>query len=500
MKTCALRLMAVLVLLAAGAPAAAHAQSTSDLVISEIMYNPPDRGTTEGALFEFLELHNRGTTPVDLSGARFSDGIDFNFGADAQLAPGEHWVLASSAAHFASAYGFAPAGTYTGKLNNDGERIALVDGAGAPLTEVTYGIQAPWPAAADGCGYSLVFDPGTASTPDEPTAWQRSTDVGGSPGAADPPLVAVPVRINEALTHTDPPQQDAVELYNPTGDRVDVGGWYLTDDPAQVRRFRIPECTWIEASGYLVLTEEQFGFALSALAEEVHLVAADTHGERLGYAHGFSFGATPNGVSVGRHVTSTGAEHFPLQITTTLGAPNAGPRVGPVVISELMYHLASGGDEYVELTSISAAPTPLYDPEHPENVWRLDGVDGYLFPPETTIPPGGTLLVVSIAPDTFRERHHIPAAVQIVGPYAGQLSNEGERIALMRPDAPNSDGSVPYFTADAVTYDDVAPWPAAADGTGPPLVRIRGDQYGDDPANWRAGWSLFLPVAPQAKQ
>lgn len=468
------------------------------LAISEIMYHPPDRGTVEGVLFEFLEVGNFGPSTIDLSGAHFSDGIDFTFAAGVQLAPGEHLVLAHSAATFAATYGFAPAGEYSGRLDNAGERITLVDAAGTLLTSVAYDDAAPWPVAADGCGYSLtLIAPADATDLDDGYNWRRSSEPGGSPGVADPALTAAPVQISEVLAHTDPPQQDSVELYNPTDADVDVGGWFLTDDPTDVRKFRIPDCTWMDAEGYLVLGEDELGFALSALGEEIHLVAADERGERLGYADSATFGVTPNGVSVGRYTTSTGATHFPLQITTTLGASNAGPRVGPVVISELMYHPPADQHEFIALTNITDAPVPLYDPQHPENSWRVAGVGDYALPPDTTIPPGGTLLVVPIAPGEFRSRYAIPSDVQIAGPYSGQLSNSSEQVALMQPDTPNSDDSVPYFVGDAVHYADAAPWPAGADGDGAWLIRRNNAAYGNDPANWRASSqqnALFLPL------
>ena len=75
--------------------------------------------------------------------------------------------------------------------------------------------------------------------------------------------------------------------------------------------------------------------------------------------HGFEFGAQVNGVSFGRYVTSDGVEHFVTQHRSTLGAANAGPKVGPVVINEIMYAPPGFGsnadtlDEYIELRNIT---------------------------------------------------------------------------------------------------------------------------------------------------
>ena len=43
-------------------------------------------------------------------------------------------------------------------------------------------------------------------------------------------------------------------------------------------------------------------------------------------------------MSFGRHVISTGSDHFVAQEEVTLNEANAGPLVGPIVISEIMYH------------------------------------------------------------------------------------------------------------------------------------------------------------------
>jgi hypothetical protein len=39
---------------------------------------------------------------------------------------------------------------------------------------------------------------------------------------------------------------------------------------------------------------------------------------------------------------------------------------------------------------------------------------------------------------------------------------------------------------DTVNYDNRAPWPASADGTGPSLERLQTDVYGDSASNWQA--------------
>src|SRR5439155_639046 len=118
--------------------------------------------------------------------------------------------------------------------------------------------------------------------------------------------------------------------------------------------------------------------------EEVYLLSGDTATNLTGYSHGFIFGPAANGVSFGRYVNSVGEEQFPAQAALTLGATNAGPKVGPVVINEIMYHPALGFDEFLELKNITSDAVPMFDPDHSTNTWRLNGI-GFDFPTNIVI-------------------------------------------------------------------------------------------------------------------
>ncbi|MBV7335338.1 lamin tail domain-containing protein [Chloroflexi bacterium TSY] len=475
---------------------------TAQLQITEIMYNPTALGDRVRSEFEFIELKNNGSTSIDLSGMKFASGLDFVFPAGTLLHSGELIVLAKSRAGFVERYKKQPFGEYDGKLKNGGEILTLQDRFGATILTAQYADSPQWPTAANGCGFSLVPQEGASDfvAPTDAAYWRRSTALDGSPGVDDPSLpTGIPfIRINEVLAHTDLPQTDAVELYNPTSNDIDVTGWFLSDDSKQPDKMILPTCSVLPAQGYLVLFTEEYGLALSAWGDELSLYATDPAGNLIGYEHAIIFGATQNGLSVGRTLTSTGDEHFAHQITTTLGTQNRGPLVGPVVISELMYN-PKEGDEYIRLQNVADERVFFYDLDHPDNRWRLQGVGDYMFPPNLQLFPGTTLLVVPIAPEEFRQLYEISGDTQIIGPYSGKLADEGERIALLRPDTQNSDGSVPYIVVDEVEYDDKAPWPTAPDGEGAALRRTHLQQYGNDAANWRSsndnsiGW-IFLPL------
>lgn len=470
------------------------------LLITEIMYHPPSTTNIDGDQFEFVELKNVSGTNLDLSGVHFISGINYTSPVGSSLGPGQFAILVADPISFSNRYPSVPVfGVYNGKLSNSGDTLTLVHAAGTPIFSVNYGTRPPWPASADGTGFSLVpVNPNFNPDPNSPANWRASSTIGGSPAADDPPSNISPIYVNEALTHTDLPQLDSVELYNPNPTNVDISNWYLTDDRTMPQKFRIPSPTMISANGYRVFTEDDWNatpnssnsFRLNSHGEEIYLYSADTNGSLTGFSDGFAFGAARNGVSFGRYIISTGEPQYPAQILNTLGGTNAGPRVGPVVINEINYHPVPGGDEFIELLSISNGPVQLFDPAFPTNTWKLNGV-GFNFPSNVTLAANGLMLLVGIDPATFRAKYSVPANVPVLGPYPGALQGNGETISLQFPDHPDFDTNsgaffIPYIDMDVVRYDDKAPWPTNADGHGSSLERLSASAYGNDPINWRA--------------
>ena len=129
--------------------AAAHAAAS--IVINEIHYNPDLK--TEHV--EFIELFNKGTNAVDLSGWYFSDGVSFTFPNGTFLAPGGYLVVAQDPAGVQSKFGASALGPWTGTLNNEGERIVLRNAAGGIENEVDYQQGFPWPTVGNSPGYSI---------------------------------------------------------------------------------------------------------------------------------------------------------------------------------------------------------------------------------------------------------------------------------------------------------------------------------------------------------
>ena len=146
------------------------------LRITEIHFAP-----LEGKDFEFIELTNIGPDSLDLSGIRFTDGVEAEL--TGSLAPGEFGLVVSNSSHFPE---LKIMGIFSGALNNGGEQITLRDATGENILSFDYAEE--WFTAAGNSGYSLALrdKAGDWSDWDDRLSWATSSEVGGSPGVDNP--------------------------------------------------------------------------------------------------------------------------------------------------------------------------------------------------------------------------------------------------------------------------------------------------------------------------
>ncbi len=113
------------------------------IVINEIMYGAP--GSSDE---EWVEIHNRGNTTVDVSGWQFSDGISFVFPAGSPSIPaGGYAVVVWDVTAFNALHPGLPLvfGPFSGSLSGDGERLRLRDAAGNLADETRFAEGGAWP-------------------------------------------------------------------------------------------------------------------------------------------------------------------------------------------------------------------------------------------------------------------------------------------------------------------------------------------------------------------
>jgi hypothetical protein len=461
----------------------------SDLRVTEIMYHPaePEAGSTYTADdFEYVEVMNRGTAPLDLTGVKFTQGIDFTFADGYTLAPGERALVVKNLDAFQSRYGHSfdsmIAGAYAGKsLSNSGDHIRLEGPVGQTILDFSY--DNTWLPQTDGQGFSMVIiDPNAdASAWGDKDSWRASKSVGGDPTTDVPNLTPNSVVVNEILANPATPNQTWIEIHNTTSDPVDLSNWFLSDDAANLKKYAFDAGTIIPAGGFLVLDEQtSYGlgagaFTLSRLGGSAYLSQAGAAGNLLGYRDTQDYGPSDVGVTVGRYVKSSGKQDFTALSSASRAADNAQPAVGPIVINEVMYNPAGGGGtEYVELRNVTGAPVDI-------SGWTFEGIS-FTFSAGTVVPAWGYVLVLPVAPASGPA---VPAATQVFGPYSGLLDDAGEDLRLLRPGTPL--GSVtPYITVDHVSYSSTGDWPSAANGTGASLYRRDAQAYGNDVASWVA--------------
>ena len=477
-------------LLASPTPGAANAAAATLGAAANLRFNEWEAEPSSGD--DWFELYNLGAQPVDLGGLYLTDDPSLAGLTRFAIAPlsfiaGHDWVVWKADGHPSNGRNHV-----NFKLDGWGESLRLYGRDLSLLDAVDFGVQQPGVSEGrlpDGGSVIVAFP--TTPTPE-----------------AGNYLPLTNVVINEVLTHTDPPLEDAIELANLTAAPLNIGGWYLSDRQGELKKFRIPDGTVIPAGGFRVFYQYQFNpnpgvfpsFALdSAQGDGVYLSAADAGGNLTGYRTGVEFGAAENGVSLGRYTNSTGVEFVALsrrtfgvdnpatlaQFRTGTGLPNAYPKVGPVVINELMYQpvtvvgtslVENPEEEFIELYNLSSSSVALFDPNYPTNTWQLGGGVAFAFPTGTVLAAQSYVLVVGFDPvadpgalAAFRARFGVDAATAVLGPFQGRLSNEGEGIELYKPDPPSAApdaGFVPWILVDRVNYGITAPWPAAAAGGG----------------------------------
>ncbi len=318
-----------------------------------------------------------------------------------------------------------------------------------------------------------------------------------------------PIVINELLAHSHDVAPDWIELHNVSSIPVDIGGWFLSDSGSDLYEYRIAEGTVVEPNGYVLFHEnEHFGnpadpgamepFKMSENGESLYLYSDNDECFPQCLVQ-VRFGASETGVSFGRYRRSTGIWDFVLMSVPTPGQANAYPRLGPVVINEIMYRPVENGDaEYVELLNISRDPVTLFD-FNASLPWRFRDNSGieFAFPSDIplTIQAGEHLLLVRNEA-LVRRSFSIPTNVQVLQWGSGRLANSGETIYLLKPGDIDEAGTRYWIEVESITYSDgshpedlengIDPWPTEADGRGLSLNRLFPSRYGNDPNNWQA--------------
>ncbi|MEZ4885161.1 MAG: lamin tail domain-containing protein [Chitinophagales bacterium] len=411
----------------------ANAQSESDIVITEIMYNPPESGTDS---LEFIELYNKSAAPIDMSGYSFSQGVTFTFPENTVIAAGGYLVSAVNASAFEAFFGFPVLQWEGGALSNSGEDIVLVDVSGAVVDSVFYDDEGEWTIEPDGNGPSLVL-----CNPDADnslaTSWSFATIEAGMnsegqtvfahPNGACSEIDAIPPfpsTVNATTTTTlEIKYSEAVESVSATNLANYTG---LSIAAAE-----------LDASNMLVNIQLSTPLILGVFETLTIANVKDLAGNAMSEA--MSFDVVFNNT------------------------------VAELVITEIMYNDPGGEDslEFVELQYLGTSTAQL------GGYAFSDGIS-FTFPTMTIEP--NEYIVVSKIPEFMEEFFGISSMRSF-----GGLQNGGEPIEIK-----NTVGDV----IDVVEYDDAAPWPTEADGDGYSLNLCNTSLDNSDGVNWSIATEL----------
>src|SRR5688572_13348080 len=174
--------------------------TSAQVVINEIMYHP----ASENVLEEYIELHNRATTNVNVSGWRFSNGVEFTFPTNTIIPANAYLVVAAHRPTFIAKYpGVANViGNWVGVLSNSRNDIDLDDASGDRIDSVEYADEGDWGAVrvrgpldrnhrgwewykeTDGLGKSLELVNGALPN-EHGQNWRPSIPMEGTPGVVN---------------------------------------------------------------------------------------------------------------------------------------------------------------------------------------------------------------------------------------------------------------------------------------------------------------------------
>ena len=240
-----------------------RAEPSGLLLINEVMYHPAENENTN----EWIELYNPTSEPLDVSGWMIADEketdtlqADTDHGdGTTSIPPGGYAIITDKGTTIYETYTVAENAirlsvddsTLCGYgLNNQKEKIILIDPIGTPIDAIEWGEDyddvpgSPLSSVAEGNSLARYQETDTddtsldffeCSTPTPGSENIQAIQDDQSDGFASEEntgCMSPSVLIIELYYDTHPNiNAEYVRLLNPTNKSVDVSGWYLTDEP-----------------------------------------------------------------------------------------------------------------------------------------------------------------------------------------------------------------------------------------------------------------------------
>lgn len=312
----------------------------------------------------WIEIYNSDTSAVSLTGLYLSTNYSkptlWNFPAGASITPGQMLVVWADGRSLQTGSNVWHTNF---KLTPTQGSVLLSRQNGASFQTIDY---LNYAGLAAGQSYGDI--------PDGQPFW-RGAMFYPSPGATNTDaLPPITVYINEWMAENskdggiadpvDGHYDDWFELYNAGTNTADLAGYYLSDDPADPFKFKIPSGYVIPAGGFLLVWADNETNQNSASRADLHVsFKLSKSGEQIGlYAENREqidlviFGAQTLNVSEGHYPDGTGP--IISMPTPSPRAPNIVPRTPPVLDSIADQFIYQG--QTLQLTAtVNYAQTPV---------------------------------------------------------------------------------------------------------------------------------------------
>ncbi|MDF1862270.1 MAG: lamin tail domain-containing protein, partial [Verrucomicrobiales bacterium] len=347
----------------------------SVVVFNEVHYHPQN----DDSSLEYVELYNQLAIELDISNWRLDGEIEFDF-PEGTIIPGRGYlVVAKNPSALSAATGYANAlGPFTKSLSNSGKAIYLYNnnlsfrsqaGSGSIgeataelegrriMDELDYRDRHPWPLGPDGSGFTLAKREPDTGTP-HPGNWTVSSQMNGTPGAANTFAAPPPLSFNEVTSSLDP--NFRIELHNHGDTPVALDQLVIASSNALSPDYVFPAGN-LAAGDFLTIYATTLGFASADNVLLFLFSAGKSMVIDTARVDDSAMARAPDGIGKWSRPTNL-----------TLGSANDVSVEDAIVINEIFYHakpqIASGSGNTTSLQVLD------YD-----SVWRYNlsaGVNG----------------------------------------------------------------------------------------------------------------------------
>ncbi len=228
----------------------------SSFYISEIMANNSSTIQTEyGEYSDYIELYNGNRFSIDISGYHLSDSEfktnKWTFPKGTKIGPKSYILIFADELDTCDKY------CHTNfKLSSLGEAVTLTDKAGNTISKVTFGAMDKDASYAYSKGKYLLFMNGTPGEENKGELYK----------VVEPKDYKI--KITEYMTKNKVSQNDEgfyndwVEIYNDGDEDIELSGIYVTDNPNNLKKYRLEQKTLKSHEYYVIEFDDKVGFGL----------------------------------------------------------------------------------------------------------------------------------------------------------------------------------------------------------------------------------------------